>query len=149
MLRARPVRQFEVQGLYELLDLLLHRLHLLPHVQNDLDAGEIHAEIPGEMENDFEPVEVFIGIKPRVAIAAAGLEQTLALVKTKRLRVDAILLGDRRDHISGLRFRSHVYWASVQSSRRGSSGCNCASSRNSSFVRSSCTSGACKVTSTI
>ena len=73
-IRAGPIRQFVVQGLNELLDLLLHGLHLLPHVQNDLDPGEIHAEVPGEMENDFEPVEILIGIEARIAVAAAGLD---------------------------------------------------------------------------
>ena len=45
-----------------------------------------------------------LGVKPRVALGAAGLEQPLALVEAQRLRMDVVHLGHRRDHVRALRF---------------------------------------------
>jgi len=44
----------------EFLDLRLHLVHLLAHVEDDLDARQIHAQIAREVQNDFEPLQVFI-----------------------------------------------------------------------------------------
>jgi hypothetical protein len=36
---------------------VLHVLHLLPHVQHDLDPGQIDAEVARQREDGLEPLE--------------------------------------------------------------------------------------------
>ena len=97
-----------IETLHELLDLALHGGHLGAHIENDLDARQIHAQIARQMQNHFEPFQVFIGIEPRIAVAAAGLEQSFALIEAQRLGMHAILLGHRGDHVGGFGFLTHV-----------------------------------------
>ena len=47
-------REFVIQGVDELLDLQLHGFHLLAHVEDDLDAREVDAEIARQLENYFQ-----------------------------------------------------------------------------------------------
>ncbi len=74
------------------LDLALHFGHLLAHVQDDLDTGQVYAHIAREFQDHFQPLQVVVSIKPRVALAARRLQQPFALVKAQRLRVDTVLL---------------------------------------------------------
>ena len=34
----------------------------LPHIQNHFDTGKIHAKISRQIQNDFEPFEIFLSI---------------------------------------------------------------------------------------
>ena len=83
------------------LDLPLHLGHLFAHVQNDFDARQIHAQVARQLENHFQPLQIVVGVEARVAVAARGLEQSFALIEPQRLRMDLILLGDRRNHVGG------------------------------------------------
>jgi len=38
-------------------------VHLLAHVQNDLDGRKVHAEIRASRENDFQTLEIGVGVK--------------------------------------------------------------------------------------
>src|SRR5262245_43215314 len=141
-------RQLAIQRRDELLNLTLHLAHLFAHVENNLHAREIHAEIAREMQNHLEPLDVLGRVKPRVAFAARRLEQAFTLVQTQRLRMNLVLLGDRRDHVGGFGFRL-AHQTLLQISARGSSGCSFAISRSNSRERSSVGSGVVSETSTI
>src|SRR5215469_9088761 len=98
--------QFAIQGGDELLNLQLHLAHLLAHVENDLDAREVHAQVAREVQDHFQAFEIVVRVEPRVALAARRLEQAFALVEAERLRMDGVLLGNRGNHVSSARFRS-------------------------------------------
>jgi hypothetical protein len=40
------------------------------------------------MQNHFQALQILVGVEPRVAFAAAGLEQPFALIETQRLRMN-------------------------------------------------------------
>ena len=46
----------------ELLHLALHFFQPLPHVQNDFNAGKIDAEISSQIQNEFQPFEIFLRV---------------------------------------------------------------------------------------
>src|SRR4051794_2904751 len=89
---ARPIRQLVIETLHKGFDLALHGLHLGAHIQDDLDAGQVYAEVARQMQDHLQTPEVLIGIEPRVSVAAAGLQQSLALVEAERLRMHSVLL---------------------------------------------------------
>jgi hypothetical protein len=78
---------------------VLHRLDLPAHVEDDLHAGEVHAEVAGQREDGLELFEVVLGVQPRVAFGPRRLQEPLALVQAQRLRVNVVLLRDRADHV--------------------------------------------------
>src|SRR5208282_3604639 len=59
------------------LHLAVHLFHALAHLQDDGDAGDVDAEVAGEVENELEPLQIFIGVEAGVALGARRLEQTL------------------------------------------------------------------------
>ena len=81
----------------------------LAHVQDDLDAGEVDAEIAGEREDRLEPLEILVRVESRVAFRARRLEQPLALVEPQRLRVDVVALRHHADHVVGLAASLHSH----------------------------------------
>ena len=94
-----------LQVLEETLKLLLHRIHLLAHVENDLHAGEIHAEVARQRKNQLESFEIRIGVETRVAFRTRRLQQPFTFVQSQRLRMNAILLRYGADRVCfGLRF---------------------------------------------
>src|SRR6516164_2534164 len=60
----------------EALHLPLHLRHLLPHVENDLDAREVHTELARQMQDDLQSLEIAVSIEPRVAFAARRTQQS-------------------------------------------------------------------------
>ena len=129
---------------------LLHGLHLVPHVENDFDSGEIHSEIAGQMQNDFEAHQIFFRVEARVAVAAAGLEQTFALIKRRVCGCTEYCSATDEIMYAAFDLARMLYSSfAVQRPARGSSGCSSASSRRSSLVFSSRTSGAFRTTCTI
>src|SRR5450759_5557673 len=62
--------QFAVQRGHELLDLQLHSAHLFAHVEDDLHAGEIDAEIACEVKDHLQAFQILRGTKAGVAFAA-------------------------------------------------------------------------------
>ena len=56
-----------LQILEEPLKLPLHRVHLFPHVENDLDAREIHSKVASQRKYQLEPFKIRIGVKPCVS----------------------------------------------------------------------------------
>src|SRR5260221_3941168 len=73
-------------------------LHHPLQPEDDLDAGQVDAEVAREREDHLELADLIDAVQPSVACRAHGLEQTLALVQTQRLRMDVVPLGDDRDH---------------------------------------------------
>src|SRR5438132_10542833 len=67
------------------------------HVEEDLASGEIRAEVAGEGENHFELADLVLPVQPRIAGRTGRFDETFALVKTERLWMDVVALGDGRD----------------------------------------------------
>jgi len=99
-----PGQHLGAHKVHKPLHLAVHLLHPLAHLQHDGNAGNIYAEISREVQDELQPLQVFIGIKPGVAIRPRWPQQSLALIQPQRLRVDGIHLGHRRDHVRALRF---------------------------------------------
>src|SRR5208337_396117 len=99
-----PRQHLVLDVLHELLDLPAHLLHALPHLQNDGHAADIDPQIACQRQDELQPLQIFIGIKPGIAFGAAGLEQPFAFVKAQSLRMNLIHLGYGRDHVRALGF---------------------------------------------
>src|SRR5690349_10486795 len=65
----------------ELRHLLFHFDELLAHVENDFDAGEVHAHVAGESQNHIEAFEIGVGVEARVSLRTGRLEQADTFVK--------------------------------------------------------------------
>ena len=59
---GRTIRQLTFDVLEKLLHLALHFFKPLPHVEDYLDAGEIHAKISGEIQDKLETLEIFLSL---------------------------------------------------------------------------------------
>src|SRR5215472_99411 len=103
---AGPKSDFLVYKADKLLHLPVHLFHALAHLQNDRDSGNVHAQIAGQVQDELQPLQVVFGIEARIAFGSGRFKQTLALVETQRLRVNAVHLRHCRDHESafGLTF---------------------------------------------
>src|SRR4029079_1502800 len=66
-----------LQILKEAFELGLHRVHLLAHVENDLDAGEVYAEVARERQNQLQPRQIRIGVEERVCFRPRTLNTSL------------------------------------------------------------------------
>jgi hypothetical protein len=94
----------------EVLHLLVHGFHALAHLEDDGDARDVDTEVAGEVEDELEALEVFVGVEAGVAFSARGFEEAFALVEAEGLGVDLIHLGDGRDHVGtfGFAFGGHL-----------------------------------------
>src|ERR1039457_3414233 len=54
--------QLTVQSGHEFLDLRLHLSHLLPHIQDNLHAGQVDAQFAGEVQNHFQAFQIAIRV---------------------------------------------------------------------------------------
>ena len=86
----------------EPLHLPVHLLHALAHLEDDCDSRNIHAQIPRQVQDELQPLQVLIGIEPRIAVRPRRPQQSLALIQSQRLRMNRIHLRHRRDHIRAL-----------------------------------------------
>src|SRR5579862_8234595 len=84
--------------------LRLHVRHLVPHIQNDFDAGEIDAQFARQVKNHFQALKIRIGVKPGIPLRARWLEQSYSLIQTQGLRVKLVQLGDGADHVARFSF---------------------------------------------
>ena len=85
---------------------MLHRVHLLAHVENDFDAGEIYAEVARQREDQFESLEIGIGVESSVSLGPRRLQQTFTFIKPQRLRMNAVLIRHRANRV-GFRLSTH------------------------------------------
>ena len=83
----------------ERVDLGLDLLHPAPHVEDDLDARQVHAEVPDEVQDDLEPLQVLVRIHPGVPLAPRRFEEAFPLVEAERLRMDVVHLRDAADMV--------------------------------------------------
>src|SRR5207245_10408252 len=83
----------------EVVAMPVHRLHAVAHLQDGSDAADVHAEVAGKIEDEFEALQVLVGIETRVAFGAGGVEQTLALIETQSLTMDAVHFCNSRNHV--------------------------------------------------
>src|SRR5687767_1441704 len=72
-------RKLPLDVVHELVDLALHLLDLAAHVQDDLDAGEIDAEIARQRQNRLQLFEVFLGVQPGITLGSRSEEHTSEL----------------------------------------------------------------------
>ena len=139
----RELFSVRLQVLEEPLKLLLHRVHLLAHVQNDLDTGKIHAQVARQRKNQFQSFEIRIGVEPRVSFRARRFQEPFTLVESERLRMNPILIRYRTDRVCS-RLSAH----SNPISTRGFVVFNFEYSRSKFFVSSEITFGNVTCTST-
>jgi len=71
--------------LHEFLDLALHFFHALAHLKDDRHTADVHAQIAGQRENEFQPLQIFVSVEAGVALGAGRLEQALAFVQAQGL----------------------------------------------------------------
>src|ERR1051325_5985941 len=88
-----------LQVLEEPFKLLLHRIHLLAHVENDLNPREIHAEVARQRQDQLEPLEIRVCIETCVALRSRRLQQAFTFVESERLRMNAILIRYGADRV--------------------------------------------------
>jgi len=50
-------------------------------LQDDRHAADVDAKVSRQRQNEFQPLQVFVGVQARVAFGARGLEQAFALIK--------------------------------------------------------------------
>src|SRR5829696_7992649 len=67
-------RELALHVLHELVDLLLHPLHFAAHVEDDLDAGKIDAEVARQRKDGLELLEILLGVETRIALGARRFE---------------------------------------------------------------------------
>jgi len=132
-----------LQVLEEPFKLLLHRVHLLSHVENYLNAREVHTQVARQRKDQLEPLEIRIGVETRVALRTRGFQQTFTFIQSQRLRMNAVLLRYRADRV-GFWFSRH----SNPISTRGFVALSFEYSRSNSLVSSEITFGRVTCTST-
>ena len=69
--------------------------------QHPFDAGQVEAGV-GEVLDALEQIDVGVGVATAAALGASRIDQALALVDAKGLRVDAGQLGRDRDDVHGM-----------------------------------------------
>ena len=57
---VETARHFALDVLHELVHFVLHQLDLASHVEDDLDAGEVDAEISRNSQNRLELIKVLV-----------------------------------------------------------------------------------------
>src|SRR5512132_1688761 len=72
---------------------------LVLQAQHVLDAGEVEPELVGQPLDQPQPVEVRLGVQPRVPGRALRADQPLVLVDAQRLRVHPDEVGSDGDHV--------------------------------------------------
>lgn len=95
----RKFARVDLEIFEETLELSLHLIHLFAHIEDDLNAGEIDPEFAGKREDDLEPLEVGILVKPCISYRSRRLEQPFTLVQSQRLRMNIVELGNCTDRI--------------------------------------------------
>src|SRR5215469_5811867 len=65
---------FFLYVLHEILNLPLHLFHALAHLQDDRNAANVYPQVASQIENEFQPLQVLIGIKSRVSFGARGFQ---------------------------------------------------------------------------
>src|SRR5947209_7118399 len=88
---------YELQLVDRFLHLVPHALHLIAHVENYLDTGQIHAELFNEPANLLDLLDVLRRVVANLAFAPCGLDQSEALVMAQRLLVNVHQLGRHAD----------------------------------------------------
>src|SRR5947209_12179244 len=79
---------------HHLRHLVIHLFHPLLHIEDDGDARHVDAEIAREGQDEFEALQVLLGVHARVALSARRLEEAFTLVEPQRLRMNGIHLSD-------------------------------------------------------
>src|SRR5579864_4342575 len=88
MRMAHASRHFLLDKSDELLHLPVHLFHAFPHLQDDGHSRDVHSQIPGEREDEFQPLQIFFGVQTGVALCARGFQQSFTLIQPQRLRMN-------------------------------------------------------------
>src|SRR4030095_12332822 len=94
--------QLVAKRLEKLIEVPLHGLHGFLHLQDDLHAGEVDAELPGQAQNPGEARQILVRVEARIPLGPRGLQKSLPLVQTKGLRVHVEAARDDADHVESL-----------------------------------------------
>ena len=85
--------------LNEVFEFVLHAVHLLAHVQDYFNAGEIHAEVASEVEDELQTLNILFSVIARALRGSRWFNKPFSLIQTKSLGVNAVLLGNHADCI--------------------------------------------------
>ena len=70
LLERGVLRHVIAQHLEEAIEFALHLSHFLAHIEDDLDASQIHAKVARQIQNHFQTFDVLVGVKAHVAIGS-------------------------------------------------------------------------------
>src|SRR5690606_19014017 len=102
LLAARPARRLGLERRDALLHAALQLVEPLAQADDLLDPGEVHAELLRQAPDLAELLDVALRVEPRLARAAARLDQPLPLVQPEGLGVHVDQLGGDADHVQRL-----------------------------------------------
>ena len=71
--RIRARHDFLLQILHEVLNLPLHLFHAFAHLQDDRNPADVHTQVPRQVQNELEPLQVFIRVEPGIALGPGRL----------------------------------------------------------------------------
>ncbi len=95
------------------------RVQLVLEQEHALDTREVEAELARQPLDQAQPLDVGVGVEPRVAGRALRAHEPLLLVDAQRLRVHADEVGGDRDHVARASVVAHpVAFRSSSSSSR-------------------------------
>src|SRR6476659_975660 len=77
-----------------------HALHLVLQLHHLLHSREVQAEVVRQLLDQPQPLDVRLGIQPRVSCRALRTDQPFAFVDAKRLRMHADDVGGNGDHVT-------------------------------------------------
>ena len=83
----------------QLFDLRVRAAQLVLEPQDELDAGEVEAELRRQPLDDPQPLDVGLRVEARAAGRALRPDEPLRLVHAQRLRMHADELGGDADHV--------------------------------------------------
>ena len=105
--RGTVLLHMGAEHLPQMIDLTLHRLELLLHTQNNLDASEIDPQVAGQVQDEAELGNILLRIQTCLPSGAHRLHKASTFVETERLWVHAQHLGDAANGKNCLRVFYH------------------------------------------
>src|SRR2546425_173527 len=85
----------------QVVEVPLHALHGLPHLEDDLYPSQIHPQLTGKVEDSRKTLQIFVGIEPRIPIRSGGFQQPFSFVETESLRMHIEASRNDANHVVG------------------------------------------------
>src|SRR6478609_2062911 len=80
--------------------LFVHLKHALAHIKDGFRASEVHTKVVREPHNTADPLEVSLGVEADFAARSLRLNQSVALVESEGLGVNAEYLGGHANYVA-------------------------------------------------